>query len=386
MASTVSTGVPTQITDTSVMLTPRQYSHASLENLSTEILFLIAGYLVSDVEAKFHGEQRQCSLGTLNSTPQHPQVITGLDASDYNDGVQFNVKLYQDDLTSSLIGLRSLASTSCRFQTIAQPLLFKTPTLSIGRHGRWDENSSIYLFARTLLENPNMAKWPTTLRIDMPESWGGSMETRTSQPLEVLRMASALIDSLDWMQYEHKTMWKWQLQQLRPYPFCAVILSLLPNLTSIYLANPKSQDDLFSDIFWSSSAHVMTEEELEDALASVVECPGLRKLKHYRTDSMVPLLQLPLKAISSLESLDLTAQSSGCAEFSRPYGLLPRIKSLRVDSKNLDMRPRRLQSLLRYFPNIETLDLHPTGEGCRASFATLMRCRGVAASRPRCGN
>jgi hypothetical protein len=379
MASTVPSCVITQVSGPAVTFTPRQYSHTSLELLSNEILFLIADYLVDNMEAKFYGEQRRTSNGPLNSTLQLPQRSTDLNVPDHSEGVRFNAELYQDDFASSLIGLRGLALTSRCFRAIAQPLWFKTPILSIGQYGRWDENSPIYLFARTLLENPDTTKWPTTLRIDMPESWGGSMETQTSAPLKVHCMAAALIDALDWMQHEHKTMWKWQLQRMRPYPFCAVILSLLPNLTSLYLSSPKTQDHPFSDLFWSTSTHAMTEEEFDDALASLAKCPGLRRLKHYRTDSLTPLLELPLIAFTSLTSLDLTLRAWGYMHPDTPYGELPCIRSLQVDCSEIGHGSMRLEGLLGQFPNLESLELRTLREGCGISFATLVeQCRGVA--------
>jgi hypothetical protein len=353
-------GVPASCMKT---LKSRYLTHGSLDILSNELLLLISEYLFSDVRACFDDEQRHSSLGSLNAFPRDLQNNIGLPSNikEDIDGVHFNIELYQDDSALSLIGLRGLASTSRRFRAIAQPMLFRAPVLSIGKYGHWNERSPIYLFARTLLEQPDLAKWTTTLRIDMPESWGGTMQTRVSEPLEVHRMAVTVIDALDWLDHDNKTGWKWQLQRLRPLPFCAIILALVPHLRELYLSRScGSKDDLISDLFWSTSAHFMTEEEHDQALRSLVKCPGLINLKHFRTDSMIPLFQSPLMDIVSLVSLDFTSRNPVHLNLDVPLGVpLNRIRNLRMNC-NLDQAIMELSSILPLLPQLETLELYAT--------------------------
>lgn len=307
-------------------------SGSSLELLSNEILFMVIDCLLDDLRARFEGDDRHIPLGSLCIPPCDFQQSFEYQSrtGGRNTERKFIVADFRSLTPSSLIGLAALASTSKRLQAIAQPKLFKAPCLSVGRHNQFTEVSPLYLFARTLLERPELRKATTSLRIDMPGSWGGDMERRTSGPLEVHRRGAAFIDALDWMHHDAKTGWKWQLQRLRPEPFCAIILSLLDNLKELYLLKVAGcTGDVFSDLFWATSAPYMSDEGR--ALRSLRHCPGLANLEYFRTDSVESLSRSPILNITTLTSLHLAFTDSNRLFHDLRPKSLHRITTLRFD-------------------------------------------------------
>jgi hypothetical protein len=130
------------------------------------------------------------------------------------------------------------------------------------------------------------------------------------------------------MVHDDRTGWKWQLQHLRAGPFCAVILSLLPNLTELSISSGSgSVEDIFLTLFWSSSTTFRSTSKSESALRSLVRCPGLLNLRHFRTDSIASISKPPLKDITTLTSLHLVPRRFEQLEH---IGSLSRIKTLRL--------------------------------------------------------
>jgi hypothetical protein len=269
-------------------------------------------------------------------------------------------------------------------------VLFRAPVLSIG--SRWDDESPIYLFARVLLQQPEVSKWTTSLRIDLPETWGGSMEATTSDLSEeryrVVVSIVSIIDAIDWMDPQPKKGWKWQLQRLRPLPFCALILCLLPNLRQLNLSfTIGGYDNPFSSLFWMTDVQNMSDAELHRALSSLVKCPGLANLRHIKVESLQP----PLSDLVSLTSLDMTLEHT--FEEANYYNMLARIKHLRVrcdvadlpragwddDNDFLSILPglgeksgfenllARLQTMLPLLIKLETLDIYTVQDAHHAS-------------------
>jgi hypothetical protein len=289
----------------------------------------------------------------------------------------------------------SLALTSRRFRSIAQPVLFKAPVLGVGRPGQWDDKSPIYLFARALVQQPELAKWTTSLRIDLPEVWGGSMESTTpdlSDRHGVVVVIVEIIDSINWMDAKRKTDWKWQLQRLRPLPFCALILCLLPNLKQLNIDAIRSgSHNPFSDLFWKTEGHSMTDARFRRALRSLAKCPGLANLRHIDVSSWVKPLLPPLSDLAFLNSLDMTLRNT--FEESKYCNLLGRIKHLRLrcdvgdlpgagwddGTDPLSMLPQlrkksglrnflaRLRTILPLLIELETLDIYTAQDAHHAS-------------------
>lgn len=350
----VTTG--TQTLDQSTRIRRHRPLATSLEVLPNDILFLIMDCLLDDLHTRFEGEERHVPLGSLNVLPCNFQHGTEQQACPENcsNSLHFKVAEFQAFAASSLIGLGGLASASRRLSAIAQPMLFRAPVLNIGSQNRWYEGSPIYLFARTLLQNPGLGRCITSLRLEMPGSWGPSMETRAPGPLEAHRMGASFIDSLDWMENDAKTGWKWQLQRLRLEPFCAIILSLVPNLRELYILQGKGPvGDIFSDMFWSTSTQWLSEGGYSRALRSLRQCPGLAKLERFRTDSLEPLSKAPLKEITTLTSLHLTANIGSVAFMDLRASFLHRIKTLRFDcnlsSDTAQLPPTLAFSQLHHF-------------------------------------
>jgi hypothetical protein len=275
-------------------------------------------------------------------------------------------------------------------------VLFRAPVLSIGSSGRWDDKSSIYLFARVLLQQPEVSKWTTSLRIDLPETWGGSMEATTSdlsdERYRVVLSIVNIIDAIDWMDPQPKKGWKWQLQRLRPLPFCALILCLLPNLRQLNLSFMRGgYDNPFSSLFWMTDVQNMSDAELHRALSSLAKCPGLANLRHINMSSWVESLQSPLSDLVSLNSLDMT--SANTFEEANYYNMLARIKHLRIrcdvvdlpragwddDTDLLSMLPAlgeksgfenflaRLKTMFSLLIKLETLDIYTVQESHHAT-------------------
>jgi hypothetical protein len=192
----------------------------SLDNLSNEVLFLVAKCLLADIRARFDDGDRLHRPRTIAPFIAPPvQGMGTCSPSDHVSGV--NVSPVQ--LASGLSGLNSLSLTSRRFRAIVERLLFNAPTLSLVG-GLCDEKLPIYLFTRTLVEHPSLAKRTGALRINLPQCWGASMQSNTSEPKETYRTAAILIGQMNWMDNESKTIYKWQLQRLRPVAFCSGLM------------------------------------------------------------------------------------------------------------------------------------------------------------------
>jgi hypothetical protein len=120
---------------------------ASLNVLSNELLFMAAEHLFD--EAQDRSEDDELPPATSSSS---------YCGSPYSTQSQAEILRYdpvlQDGSGTSVTALKNMASTSRRFRDMAQPALYKEPVLSIGKSCRWNQKSPIYLFARTMLENP----------------------------------------------------------------------------------------------------------------------------------------------------------------------------------------------------------------------------------------
>ncbi|KAF2821786.1 hypothetical protein CC86DRAFT_100647 [Ophiobolus disseminans] len=350
--------------------------YISLDSLSNELLLLVAEHLLGDVQVHSHDEQHLPLPPSPPPPPRHlwtqPAGLSLFRSPHHNERVHCDTPSVQYTLQAGLSGLSALSSTSRKYTAIAQSILFKAPTLSIGRDRRWNVESPIYLFARALLERPDLSRWTTSLRIDLPNCWDQSMEASMSEPLERHRMAVAvsdLIDSIDWMDHKAKDGWKWQLQHLRPLPFCAAILCLLPKLKQLdVVAAPNGVRSLFPDIFWMTSDHAMSKVGLKCALRSLARCPGLINLKHIRTSLWNTPFQTPLADLAFLTSLDITLKIC-FRDKASGYRTLNGIKCLRVGSSASELPSpntgcwfeeflHRLKMVLTLLPNLETLEVY----------------------------
>jgi hypothetical protein len=174
----------------------RMNANASLDVLSNELLFIVAEHLLDEVQDRFEDDE-------LPPTTSPGSRDDPLFSNKFEFDIWDSKAVFAQDLSAaSVIALKNLASTSRRFRAIAQPALFRAPVLGIGKHCRWSQKSSIYLFARSMLEYPHLRKWVTRLRIDMPSCWGDSMASPIGEPLEVCRMAVAFIDTQKWMDHD----------------------------------------------------------------------------------------------------------------------------------------------------------------------------------------
>ena len=300
----------------------------------------------------------------------------------------------QDDAQAGLHALSAMTLLNRRYRAIAQPALFKAPVLGIGRRGHWNEKSPVYLFARALVEQPAFSKYTTSLRFDLPSCWGGSIDTNTPDRSEVHRMAVAVsdkIDSIEWMNRNAKTGWKWQLQHLRPLPFYAVILSLLPNLRrlNVVVSDRTISHHPFEEIFWMTSAKSID-------LRALVKCPGLVNLRHFKTSSWTTPFQRPLSELTFLTSLDITVRNQIDVKFA--FRALPQIKHLRVGCGMNELLDPHISCelytflyqftlMLRFLPSLETLEFYAADQpgGCmkkpaaKGSLARLLEhCGSVA--------
>jgi hypothetical protein len=293
----------------------------SLNVLSNELLFVVAEHLFDKAQDRFEDDE-------LPPTTSSSRYCDYPYSNQYQAEILRYDPVLQDASGTSVTALKNMASTSRRLRDIAQPALYKGPILSIGRPCGWSQKSPIYLFARTMLENPRLRRLVTRLRIDIPSRWEDSMASPVGEPLEVCRMAVTFIDTQKWMVHDDRTGWKWQLRHLRAGPFCAVILSLLPNLTELSISSGSgSVEDIFLTLFWSSSTTFRSTSKSESALRSLVRCPGLLNLRHFRTDSIASISKPPLKDITTLTSLHLVPRRFEQLEH---IGSLSRIKTLRL--------------------------------------------------------
>jgi hypothetical protein len=170
-----------------------QSASGSLDVLSNDILYIIIDFLLWNHSHGFEDEP------IWSSGMYHDGHCAAFIDMGNRDKMLLYDRKVSNQPRSDLVGLASLARTSRRFVGLVQPSLFKAPVLSIGSYGHFWEKSPIYLFARTLLENPAIAKWPKSLRIILPQNWGGNMATTTSEPKQVARRAVEFVNSLTWI-------------------------------------------------------------------------------------------------------------------------------------------------------------------------------------------
>jgi len=272
----------------------------------------------------------------------HASIFPVSGAPKRSNGLDGNNRVFRDGFQS----LVALSLTSQRLRAIAQAVLFKAPVLSVGRGGRWIARSPLYLFARTLLEHPYLSRWTTSLRINMPRQWAVGMDTgglHHSARLEIVNAFVTVIDTVDCLDEVAKEECKWQLRQLRPLPFCALILCLLPNLQQLNIDTASGvSDSPFMDLFWESSKGTMGEERRAHTLSSLAKCPGLANLTHVKTTSWITAFQSPLSNIPSLTSLDMSLRNQVYPEFHQP--MLNRLKHLRLRC-NIDDLPYDLAGI-----------------------------------------
>jgi hypothetical protein len=345
---------------------------ASLDGLSNELLFMVAERLFREMQDRFDDDE--LPPPTSQTRYSDPPYSTQSQLSKSNGEAVFS----QDRSAASVTALKNLASTSRRLRDIAQPALYKGPVLSIGGSCCWNQKSPIYLFARTMLENPQLRSLVMRLRIDMPSSCDESMVSPIGEPLEVCRMAVAFIDTQKGMDHNNRTAWKWQLQHLRAGPFCAVILSLLPKLAELSIFSGSGSDDsIFLTLFGQSNTTFRSIRELSElyhALHSLVKCPGLLHLRRFRTESIRSIARSPLEDITTLTSLHLTPRTFECAEHVKS---LNRIRTLRLACNMDHTTPQSRRSihsiyllpppshfsesfsrLLASLPNLQVLELY----------------------------
>jgi hypothetical protein len=315
-------------------------SGTSLDSLSTEVVFLIAEHLISDAQALFESE-----VGYVHAVSSR------------------KIPNLSDKYALNVTGLLSLALASRRYQPIAQEVLYRAP---LTRNAFWNENAPVFLFTRTLLSSPHLARHINTLRLDMPDYLFDQIDPSVTTNALVTQ-AQTFIDSLNWMVLNCKDGWKYQLRKLRQLPFLALILSLSPKLKRLCIANENEriiEDSLLSEMFWSTPVGVMTEEDHYQAMERLVSCPGLAGLQHLRTGSMAQMSMPPFFGLGSLTSLDL-ALNNWPEDVTVPA--LARIKKLRLNCR-LTCLPRGLSEfyvlyelisvLLESFPRLQELELY----------------------------
>jgi hypothetical protein len=126
------------------------------------------------------------------------------------------------------------------------------------------------------------------------------------EDLDVCRMAVAAIYTSNWMKHKAGSVWEWGFQILRPGPFSAVILSLLPNLTELsILRGHDMYTSIFTDMFGVKLARFRSSKEERDLYRPMIECTGLANLQRFRTDSISPMDMSLFKDIESLTSLHI---------------------------------------------------------------------------------
>jgi hypothetical protein len=365
---------------------------ASLDGLSNELLFMVAEHLFGEVQDRFDDDEPPSTTSQMRYSGPPYSTQSQLNIS--NGGVVFA----QDRSAASVTALKSLAATSRRLRDIAQPALYKGPVLNIGRSCSWNQKSPIYLFARTMLENPHLRSLVTRLRIDMPSSCEESMASPVGEPLEVCRMAVAFIDTQKWMDHNNRTAWKWQLQHLRAGPFCAVILSLLHKLAELSIFSGSGSDDsIFLTLFWSSNTMFRSTRELKHmkhVLHSLFKCPGLLHLRRFRTDSIRSIAESPLEDITTLTSLHLTPKAF---ERAKHVKSLNRIRTLRLACimVHTTPQPRRsiyllpppsdfseiFSTLLASLPSLQVLELYAGAGIFKRSDHSLSMLRGYRGNK-----
>ncbi|KAI8931344.1 hypothetical protein NX059_011683 [Plenodomus lindquistii] len=155
-----------------------------------------------------------------------------------------------------------------------------------------------------------------------------------------VQRVQTFIAGQEWMPAPEKAEWAYQAKGQRALPFCAVLLSLLPNLKSLEFEKDGLPDDPFAHIFWSTSC-----TELEDFAGAVVRlgaCAGLRGLKSWKGGVAGQFGLAPFQNVATLTTVDVSLRRMGEWNVDG-YLPLEQVRTLRVDCGAEEL-PRDLRS------------------------------------------
>ncbi|KAH7064304.1 hypothetical protein BKA63DRAFT_572219 [Paraphoma chrysanthemicola] len=339
---------------------------SSLDVFSNEILFMIFHVIHNEVQFNFDNDPAPSDPAYFRwANPIHGLV----DSTSRQPTLHTSRRLSQ----SSISAIANLSRTCKRYKALVQPLLFRSPVLSIGPTHRLDEKSSLHLLVRTLFEQPELRKYISMLRIDIAHEGMSpiSMPAFVPEPVALSYRVASYIDSVTWLSRGAKPGWKWQLQKLRPLPFCALAISLLPNLRELCLPAQARGKPIFADLFWVTK--FLGDATFDINVRMLAQCPGLANLTHVKVCSLETVMQDPFMQIETLNSLDISLNHSSM-DVPVAECALARITVLRLDCnlgiaqspwrRSLNRACSSLASILPAFTNLSTLELYDNSNNC----------------------